>query len=131
MRMVKDTLFRQAWWVSLAVVLAGFQTVFAIGIGLDSEATGAERVVFFSVWGAGAALAVFGIQQRLRHRRRGDALIALGVVPAVATGIVAFWFPPMWLVTAGGLLVIWSSIRDAVITSDAGYAEATEPSIHP
>ena len=120
--MVKDVLFRQAWWVSLAVVLAGLQMILAVGIGLDSEATGAERVVFFSVWGAGAALAVLGIQQRQRHRRRGDALIALGVVPAVASGIVAFWFPPMWLITAGGLLVIGASIRDAVTSVDAGYA---------
>ena len=103
--MVKDTLFRQAWWVSLAVVLAGFQTVFAIGIGLDSEATGAERVVFFSVWGAGAALAVFGIQQRLRHRRRGYALIALGVVPAHVAGHCG---------GSAGDLVVDSGCRDHV-----------------
>jgi len=120
--MIKHTLFKQSWWVTLAVVLAGLQMVFAIGIGLDSEATGAERVVFFSVWGTGALLAVLGAQQRLDHQRRGDALIALGVVPAVATGIIAYWFPPMWLITAGGVLVIWSSIRDAVSTVDAGYA---------
>ena len=112
--MIKETLFKQTWWVSLAVVLAGLQIVLAIGIGLDSEATAIERVVFFSVWGAGAALVVLGTQQRPGHRRRGDALIALGVVPAVLTGIIAFWFPPLWLSTAAGLLVIWSSIRDAM-----------------
>lgn len=128
--MVRNTLFKQAWWVRLAVVLAAFQIVLAVGIGLDSEATGAERVVFLSVWGAGAALAVMGIQQRLRHRRSGDVLIALGVVPSVATGILAYWFPPMWLITAGGLLVIWSSIQDTVTTVDAGYADAIEPSTH-
>ena len=119
--MVKETLFKQTWWVSLAVVLATLQMVFAVGIGLDSEATGAERVVIFSVWGAGAVLAVLGTQQRLRRRRKGDALIALGVVPAVATGILAYWFPPMWVVTAGGLLVVWSAIRDAVIPADVTY----------
>jgi hypothetical protein len=116
--MIKEALFKQTWWVSLAVVLAGLQIVIAIGIGLDSEASATERLVFFSVWGASAALAVLGTQQRLAHRRRGDAMIAVGVVPAVAIGIIAFWFPPLWLSTAGGLLVIWSSIRDAVAPVD-------------
>jgi hypothetical protein len=128
--MVKDTLFKQAWWVSAAVVLAALQIVLAIGIGLDADVTGAERGFFFSVWGAGAALAVLGAQQRLTHRRRGDTLIAVGVVPSVAAGIIAFWFPPMWLITAGGLSVVWSSVRDAVTTVDAVDA-AREPTMHP
>ena len=114
--MIKETLFKQTWWVSLAVVLAGLQILFAVVVGMTtySEASGMERLVIISVWGGGAELAILGAQQRPRHRRRGDALIALGVVPTVATGIIAFWFPPLWLSTAGGLLVIWSSIRDAV-----------------
>ncbi len=116
--MINETLFKQTWWVTLAVVLAGLQIVFAIGIGMDSEASGTERLVVFSVWGAGAALAIFGAQQRPRHRRRGNALVALGVVPAVITGIIAFWFPPLWLTTAAGLAVIWSSIRDATVPAD-------------
>ena len=124
--MIKETLFKQAWWVSLAVVLAGLQIVFAIGIGADSEAGATERLVFFSLWSVGAALAVLGIQQRPRHRRRGDVLIALGVIPAVATGIIAYWFPPMWLTTAAGLVVIWSAIRDTVAP-----VEAATPAMSP
>jgi hypothetical protein len=118
--MIKDTLFKQTWWVSLAVLLAGLQIVFAIGIGFDSDGSTNERLVFFSVWGGGAAVVVIGVQQRLRHLRRGDALIALGVVPAFLAGIITWWFPPMWLATAAGLLVMWSSIRDA--TSPVGAA---------
>lgn len=103
------------------MVLAALQMVFAVGIGLDSEATGTKRVVVFSIWGAGAAVAVLGAQRRPLHRRRGDALIALGVVPAVATGILAYWFPPMWLVTAAGLLAVWSAVRDGVTPADVTY----------
>lgn len=112
----KQTLFKQTWWVSLAVVLSGLQIVFAVGIGADSEAGATERLVVFFVWSVGAALGLIGVQRRTRLRRNGDALIALGVIPAVATGIIAYWFPPMWLITAAGLIVIWSSIRDAVAT---------------
>ncbi len=118
--MIKETLFRQTWWVSWAVVLAGLQILFAVVVGMTtySEASGMERLVIISVWGGGAALAILGAQQRPRHRRRGDALIALGVVPAVVIGIIAWWFLPMWLTTAAGLLVIWWSIRDAVAPVD-------------
>ncbi len=116
--MIKKTLFNQTWWVSLAAVLAGLQIVFAIGIGLDSEASATERIVIFSVWGGSAALALIGAWQRPRHRRRGDALIALGALPAVLGGIIFFWFPPLWLTTAAGLVVMWSSIGDAVAPVD-------------
>ncbi len=112
--MIKETLFRQIWWVSLAVVLAVLQIVFAVGIGLDQEASATERFVIFTVWGGSAALAFVGVQQRPRNRRIGDALIALGVVPAVVGGIIFFWFPPLWLTTAAGLVVMVSSIRDAM-----------------
>ncbi len=114
MQMIKETLFKQTWWVSLAVVLAGLQAIFAIGLGADSEATATARIVIFSIWAAGAASTILGTQQRLRHRRNGDVLITLGVVPSVVTGIIAFWFPPMWLVTGAGLVVIVKAIGDAV-----------------
>ena len=112
--MIKETLFKQTWWVSLAVVLAGLQTVFAVGIGADSEATATERIVVFALWGGGAVLAIFGARLRIQNQRRGDTLIAVGVIPAVATGIIAFWLPPMWLITAAGLAVIVSAGRDVL-----------------
>ncbi len=112
--MVKETLLKQAWWVSLAFVLAGLQAIFAVGIGLDSEASATERIVVFSVWVGGAVLAILGARLRLRNPRGGDALLALGVVPAVITGIIAFWFPPMWLTTAAGLAVFVSATHDAI-----------------
>lgn len=118
--MMKETLFKQTRWVSLAVVLAGLQIVFAVGIGADSEASVTERLVIVSVWGGSAALALLGALQRPRHRRMGDALIALGVVPAVIGGIIFFWFPPLWLTTVAGIVVIWASFRDA--TTPAGVA---------
>ncbi len=98
----------------MAVVLAALQAVFGIGIGADSEASNTERIVIFSVWAGGAVLTILGARLRRQNQRSGDALIALGAVPAVITGIIAYWFPPMWLVAAAGLAVIWSSIRDAV-----------------
>ena len=113
--MIKETLFKQTWWVSLAVILAGLQILF-VGYVMTtySEASGMERLVIIPAWGGSALLAILGTQQRLGHRRTGDALIALGVVPAVVIGIIAWWFPPLWFITAAGLLVIWLSIRDAV-----------------
>ena len=112
--MIKETLFKQTWWVSLAVVLAGLQVVFAIGIGADSEASNTERVVFFIGFGGGAVLTILGARLRRHNQRAGDALIAIGVIPSVLIGIIAFWFPPMWLAAATGLVVMWSSVRDAV-----------------
>lgn len=110
---MKQTLFKQTWWVTLALMLAALQVVFAVGIGLDSEASGTERIVIFSVWAGGAALVMLGADRRYRRRRTGDALIALGVVPSVAVGIIAYWFPPMWLVAAAGLTVIVVAVRDS------------------
>lgn len=121
---MSETRLTKRWWIRLAAILAVLQIVFAVGIGLDSEATVTERVVIFSAWAAGGALVLLGIRQRTQQQRRGDALIALGVIPSVVTGIIAFWFPPMWLVGAGGLLVIWQSIRDAMATKPASYAAA-------
>jgi peptidoglycan/LPS O-acetylase OafA/YrhL len=112
--MIKETLFKQTWWVSLAVVLAVLQIVFAVANGGDQDASATERLVFFFALGGSAALAFIGVQQRPRNRRIGDALIALGVVPAVVSGIIFFWFPPMWLTTAAGLVVMVFSIRDAM-----------------
>ena len=110
---MKETLFKQTWWVSLAVVLAVLQTVFAVGAGTDSEETGVGRVFFFSVWAGGSVLAILGARVRSENRRVGDSMIAVGVLPAVATGVIAYWFPPIWLVTAAGLTVMWASFRDA------------------
>jgi hypothetical protein len=112
--MIKETLFKQTWWVSLAVVLAVLQIVFAVANAGDPDASVTEKLVIFSVWGGSAALAFIGVQQRPRNRRIGDALIALGVLPAVVTGIIFFWFPPLWLTTAAGLVVMVFSIRDAM-----------------
>lgn len=112
-----ERMFRQAWWVRVAVVLAMLQVVFAVGIGADSEASSGDRIVIFSVWLGGAAVAIAGAMQRPQNQRRGDVLIALGVVPSVITGIIAYWFPPMWLIAAAGLFVIWSAVRDAKTTS--------------
>jgi hypothetical protein len=111
---IKETLFKQTWWVSLAVILAGLQVVFAIGIGADSEASNTERIVIFIAFGGGAVLTLLAIRLRPRYQVRGDALIAVGVVPAFVTGIIAFWFPPLWLATAAGIAVIVSAIGDAL-----------------
>lgn len=111
--MIRGNLFNQTRWVTMAVVLAGLQIVFAIGIGADSEVSVTERLVIFSVWAGSAVLVIIGAQIRPRHRRRGDALVAVGVIPAVIGGIIYFWFPPLWLTTAAGIAVMWSSIRDA------------------
>ena len=118
--MIKETLFKQAWWVSLAVVLAVLQIVFAVATAGDPDASATERLVSFSVLGGSAALAFIGVQQRPRNRRIGDVFIALGVVPAVLGGIIFFWFPPLWLTTAAGLVVMVFSISDAI--SPAGGA---------
>ncbi len=110
---MKETLFKQTWWVSLAVVLAALQVVFAVGAGTDSDETAIGRGIFFALWTAGSVLVLLGTRFRVENRRRGNALISLGVLPAVATGIIAFWFPPMWLATAAGLAVIAFAVRDA------------------
>lgn len=123
MEMIKEALFKQTWWVSLAVVLAVLQAVVGIGIGLDSEATGLERFVFLAVWGVGAAFILLGAQRRIRNRGQGDALLVVGVLPSVAIGIIAFWFPPMWLVTGAGLVVMVKAIGDALNPASVAVAQ--------
>ena len=111
--MLKETLFGQIWWVSVAAVLAGIEFVFAFAVAFEPNVDILQRVITSSSWAASGGIALLGVLGRPRHRRRGDALIAVGVVPAVLAGIVFFWFPPLWLTTVTGTVVLWSSISDA------------------
>jgi hypothetical protein len=106
-------MFKQTWWVTLAVLLAGFEAFMAVGFGLDSELTVAARVGMFLLPMAFAVTAIIGARLRPRQRQRGDALIAIGLVPSALVGVVFFWFPPMWLVTVAGVAVMVATIRDA------------------
>jgi len=121
------TLFKQGWWVSLTVALAGLQIVFAVGIGLDSEATAAERLFILVVWGGSAILALIGVAHKPSSRRVGDVLIGLGVIPAVIGGIIFFWFPPLWLITAAGLVVVTFAVRDAMSPVSAVTTQTSTP----
>lgn len=117
-------MFRQTWWVSLAVVLAGLQVLMAAGFGFDSETslTVGVRAIAITVLMALSALTFIGISQRRQHRRRGNALIAVGIVPSALAGIVMFWFPPMWLMTVAGIAVIVRAMRDSAVP--AGVASS-------
>jgi hypothetical protein len=106
-------MFKQTWWVTLAVLLAGFEAFMAVGFGLDSESNVAARVGWFLVPMAFAAVTVIGARQRPRQRQRGDTLIAIGVIPSALVGVVFFWFPPLWLVTVAGVAVMVAATRDA------------------
>lgn len=108
-------MFRQTWWVTLAVLLAGFEAFMAVGFGLDSDSNVATRVGMSLVLLAFAAVTVIGARQRLRQRQRGDTLIAIGVIPSAFVGVVFFWFPPMWLVTVAGVAVMLAAGRDSRI----------------
>ncbi len=115
-------MFRQTWWVSLAVVLAGLQGLMAAGSGFDSETSLTVGAIVITVLMALSALTFIGISQRRQHRRRGNALIAVGIVPSALAGIVIFWFPPMWLMTVAGLAVIVRAMRDSAVP--AGLASS-------
>lgn len=108
-------MFKQAWWVTLAVVLAGVETFLALGFGIDPEGAVAGRVGMFLVLMAFAGATAVGARLRPRQRQRGDALIAIGVLPSALVGVVFFWFPPMWLVTVAGVIVMVAAIRDSRI----------------
>lgn len=111
-------MFKQTWWVSVAVVLAGLQTFFAIAFGVDPDAGVTAQATMFIGLAAFTTLAVIGIRQRREQRRRGDTLIAVGLIPSAIAGIAFFWFPPMWLMTVAAIAVIVAAIRDA--TAPAG-----------
>ena len=117
-------MFKQTWWVSLAVVLAGLQVLMAAGFGFDSETslTVGVRAIVITVLMALSALTFIGISQRRQHRRRGNALIAVSRVPSALAGIVMFWFPPMWLMTVAGIAVTVWAIRDSAVP--AGVASS-------
>jgi len=101
------------WWriaaAAIALVLA------AAGVhGLFEPTTGE-----WYQWtlGRGSLVAapiviVFGLVVRHRHRRRGDLLTAIGVIPAMAA-IVLFWSPPFLLFGALSIAVFVSAVNDA------------------
>lgn len=108
-------MFKQTWWVTLAVLLAGFEVFLAVGFGLDSELAVVARIGWFLVPMAFAVTTVIGARLRPRQRPRGDALIAIGLVPSALVGVVFFWFPPLWLVTVAGIAVMMAAIHDSRI----------------
>ena len=108
-------MFKQTWWVTLAVLLAGFEAFMAVGFGLDSELNLAARVGWSLVPLAFAAVTVIGARPRPRQRQRGDTLIAIGVISSLGGDYSHFRSPPMWLVTVVGVAVMVAAIRDSRI----------------
>ena len=99
------TFLKENWWLIVAALIAGFEIFFAVGIqvdrsGLDDPGP-LDGDILLSLATAGAALAILaGILLRSSQPRRSSMLMTIGLAPAALAGIVFFWFPPFWGLTA-------------------------------
>jgi hypothetical protein len=106
--------FRQKWWLWLAVIGGALEVAaLAAGIG-DPDAAVGERIAGIAVGGVFAFATLHGVQL-VRHgkEKRGGYLVAVGMIPVAAAGIVFFWFPPMYLATVAGIAVMAKALRTA------------------
>ena len=105
--------FASIWWVVAAAVMAGLQAIFAIGNLIEDDGGPLYgQVVLLAVAIGGTILVGVGLAYRMRNRRVGSTLVAIGVLPSVL-GILLFWFPPAVLYGLLAIAVVWFASRDA------------------
>jgi hypothetical protein len=125
------TALREKWWLAGAILIAGLEILLILGIWIDrltdntvvlsngtvlavpSEAGPLYGdVLLTGAIAAGAAAILAGLYLRSTRRSRGHLLMVTGLVPAAAAGVVFFWYPPMWAVSALAVAVIVRTIGE-------------------
>jgi hypothetical protein len=104
--------FKKNWWMWLAGLLGVLQLVGVAGFGLDSDSSTTEKIVGAIIMGGSAAMVFIGLRQIERNGRLGGLLVGIGVIPSAIAGVVVFWFPPMWLVSAAGIAVMVKAFQE-------------------
>ncbi len=131
---------QRTWWTLGAGLIAVLELVFSAGIWIERLTEDRTRDLgngvtltvpseLGPVWGAIlvtgavalAASAIFaGLYLRRRRPEPARALIVVGLVPSVLSGVVFFWFPPMWLISAVAIAVVVGVSRSDMRAPVAG-----------
>lgn len=97
--------FKSNWWMWLAGLVGTVTLVLGIaGLG-DPDRNVGQFVIAVAILLAGIAVLI-GLRRFEDHPSSSANLIMLGSIPAFFSGIVFFWFPPMWLLTAAAIAVM-------------------------
>lgn len=113
------TTFKSRWWLIGAALVAAVLTVADIWSLVSPEpATGPwYKQLFGAVTLIGGPIVTFaGLIVRLRNRRVGGIMIAVGVAPGAAA-LVLFWSPPFLVFGSLSLAVMAAAINDIQTTS--------------
>jgi len=105
--------FKKNWWMWLAGLLGTWQLVMAVGLTIDPDSKGGDRILGLA-FGAVAIAIFIGLRLIAQRPSLGGGLIAVGAIPSAATGVIFFWFPPMWLVTVAAVVVIVHAAEEVV-----------------
>jgi len=107
--------FKSRWWLFGAALGAAILTVADILSIVSPEPAAGPwyKQLFGAITLIGGPIVTFaGLIVRLRNRRVGGIMIAVGVAPGVAA-LVLFWSPPFLLFGSLSLAVMISAINDA------------------
>ena len=124
----------RTWWTIGAGLIAALELVFSVGVWVDRLTEDRTRDLgggvtvtvpseFGPVWGdilltGGVALAplaiIAGLFLRNRQPDRARGLLLAGLAPAAVAGVVFFWFPPMWAVSALAIAIFVAVARHRI-----------------
>jgi len=112
---------KRNWWLVAAALVGGFEIFFAVAILFDRtdepDPGPLYGTILLSIAAAAAGIAILaGLAMRSSQPARARTLMIAGLAPAALAGVVFFWFPPFWLLTALAVTLI-------VKTSSIGHAQ--------
>ena len=107
--------FKQQWWKWAIGLIALLESVFVVeasaalifGPGREDRST-VDAVVTLAVASMALAALVVGLRMMRSVPRAAAWLLLIGLLPAIASGLMFFWFPPMYLVSA---IAIYLAVR--------------------
>ena len=107
--------FKQQWWRWAIGLIAVLESVFVVeaaaalifGPGRENRST-LDAVVTLGVAVTAVTALIAGLRLMRSRPRLAARLLVVGLLPAIASGVMFFWFPPMYLVSA---IAIYLAVR--------------------
>jgi hypothetical protein len=121
--------FKQQWWkwaIRLVAAFEGLLVFSSLGVVAgDDGSVGARDGVLMLVASLSVVVAVWvGLRLLSSRPRLAAGLLVYGLLPAIATGFVFYWFPPFYLVTLLGIYLAVRVLMEAGRLTRAGVASA-------
>lgn len=107
--------FKQQWWKWAIGLIAVLESVFVVeataalifGPGREDRST-LDAAVTLGIAAVAVAALIVGLRVLASRPRAAAWLLLIGLLPAIASGVMFFWFPPMYLVSA---IAIYLAVR--------------------